>query len=223
MKRMTISLTLSIISILLSVSFASVSMAQSAANVSEEEHKKDIITKLGTVHIGMTEAELYQIFQENDRILIPKRMLDKEWHVFRDWTSKNPNDVITFYLKNGRVIWWEKQYNPSPANKGSAYEYKPGEKIDKWFFPPSKARWDGSKLKLLDWHKLVRAQKVTFILEYIKQVNETFGSNISVDVDRYILGIDYDADIAIRSWDNVLVAEAVNELLISEGKAKPKP
>jgi len=183
----------------------------------------ELITPRGKVYVGMAEENLYDIFQEHDRILIPHAILSKEWHVFRDFTSKNPNDTVTFYIDAGKVTGWKRGYASAPENKGSKYEYDNNEHIDVWFFPKGKARWDGSKVNLLDWNKLARVQKVMFILEYIKELNSKYKTGITVDVDKYILGMDYFNDNCPEACRNIAAGDAVNNLLISDGKAKEEP
>jgi len=183
----------------------------------------ELVTPRGNIRVGMKEENLYGIFQEQDRILIPQIILNKESHVFRDFTSKNRNDTVTFYINAGEVAGWKRGYASSPENKGSKYEYNNDERIDIWFFPKEKARWDGSRVNLLDWHKLSKAQKVTFILEYVKQINGEYNTNISVDVDKYILGMDYFNDNCPASCSSISASDAVNNLLISDGKAKEAP
>lgn len=191
--------------------------AQAMAEMAKDDK---IVTKLGTVYVGMPKDELSTIYQDKDRILIPHSTLNKEWIVFHDWTTKKPNAVITFYLKDDKITGWEKRFNSAPANKGSIYEYKTGAKIYEWFFPAGKARWDGSKLNLLDWNKLKKNQKVMFILEYISEINKKFGSHISVNVEKYIIGMDYYADSCPEDCRRIPAGDAINEMLISEGKAK---
>lgn len=189
----------------------------------EPSAKKEdmIVTRLGTVYVGMPEDKLYTIFQKKDQVLIPHRILSKEWIVFHDWPRKS-NDVITFYLKDGKVTGWERRYNPAPANKGSIYEYSHRENIYKWFFPAGRARWDGSKLNLLDWNKLKKVQKVMFILEYISEINKQFGTHVSVNVEKYIIGMDHYADNCPEACKRIPAGDAINEMLISDGKAKPE-
>ena len=185
-----------------------------------QETGGELVTPRGNVYVGMPTAKLYDIFQEQDRILIPHAILSKEWHVFRDFTSKNKNDAVTFYIDADKVTGWKRSYAPAAANKGSKYEYTNSEHIDVWFFPLDKAKWDGSKLNLLEWNLLVRAQKVMFIIEYMKQFNAQYHTNINVDIDRYILGMDYFTDNCPESCISISAGEAINNLLISDGKAK---
>ena len=180
----------------------------------------ELVTPRGNVYVGMPMDKLYDIFQEQDRILIPHAILAKEWHVFRDFTSKNKNDTVTFYIDADKVTGWKRSYAPAAANKSSKYEYANNEHIDVWFFPSDKAKWDGSKLNLLEWNLLVRAQKVMFIIEYMKQFNAQYHTNIAVDIDRYILGMDYFTDNCPQACINISAGEAINNLLISDGKAR---
>ncbi len=195
-------------------------VAATAFAAESSNESKELVTPRGNVSVGMSEEKLYNIFQEQDRILIPHSILGNEWHVFRDFRSKNPNDTITFYINDGKVTGWKMGYAPSPGNKGSRYEYNNNEHIDVWFFPGEKAKWDGSKVNLLDWNKLTKAQKVLFITEYIRQFNKLNDTGISVDIDRYILAMDYLNDNCPEACKSIPAGDAIDNLLISDGKAK---
>lgn len=180
----------------------------------------ELITPRGNVSVGMSVEKLYDIFQEHDRILIPHAILSKSWLVFRDFTSKDKNGTVTFFLNAGKVTGWKREFASSPENKGSKYEYDSNERIDAWFFPKDRAKWDGSKLILLEWNKLTKAQKVTFIIEYLKEFNKQYHTNIAVDIDRYIIGMDYFNDNCPQACINISASDAINNLLISDGKAR---
>ena len=181
-----------------------------------------LVTPRGDVYPGLSEEKLYDIFQEQDLILTPQAILSKEWLFFRDFTSKNKNDTVTFYIDAGKITGWNIGYSPTPGNKGSKYEYN-NELIDVWFFPKGKAKWDGSKVSLLDWNKLTRVQKVMFILEYLKQMNGKYKSGITVDVDKYILGMNYYNDNCTEICRDMAAGDAINNLLISDSKASEAP
>jgi len=198
--------------------------AEPQENTASGEQEKELVTPRGTVYVGMPIYKLYDVFQEEqDRVLIPQVILNKECHVFRDISSGNPNDVITFYIKDGKVASWTKGYVAACQNKGSQYEYDNDSHIETWFFPKEKARWDGTKVNLLDWNKLTQAQKVMFITEYVDQVNAQFKTGINVNIDKYILGMNYYSDNCPMSCRNIPAGDAVNNLLISDGKAKEAP
>jgi hypothetical protein len=183
--------------------------------------KSRIVTSLGTIYVGMPEEGLYRIFQDKDRILLPHEILDKKWLVFNNWMTNDPNDTITFYIKDGKVTGWENKYEPAPENKGSIYQFDGNANIGKWFFPPGgEARWDSSKMSLLDWHKLVTAQKIMYLKEYIAVINKRFSSKITIDMDKYIRAMDYYADNCSAPCNQIPLDTAVNNLLIEEGKAK---
>jgi hypothetical protein len=178
-----------------------------------------IITKLGTVYVGMSEDELYKIFQANDRVLMPQSILNRGWLVFNDWTSPERGDVITFHIEDGKVTEWERRYDPTPANKGSGYEYNGNEIINRWFFPPGNPRWAGSKINLLEWNRLTRIQKVMFIKEHVEYLNIKFNSRISVDIDKYILGMNFYNDNCSGECVDIPADKALNQLLVADGKA----
>lgn len=185
----------------------------------EERSNEELVTPRGNVYVGMDLDKLYEVFQEKDRILIPEAVLKRECHVFRDLASGNPNDTITFFVSSGKVTGWHKGYVASCQNKDSIYEYDNNSHIDIWFFPQDKARWDGAKVNLLDWNKLNQAQKIMFITEYIKQLNLQHDTAINVDIDKYILGMNYYSSNCPEECENIPASGAVNNLLVSDGKA----
>ena len=201
------------------VVFSSMAVSSLLAEEVAIQKEDKIETSRGTVYVGMSEDKLGAVFQANNRLLVPHNLLHEGWLVFTYWPSGRPNDVITFYLKNGKVTGWERRYNPTPVNEGSAYQYNSDEKIDKWFFPAPSSRWDGASLSLLNWNELKKSQKVMFITEYIGGLNKQFDKNISVDVDKYIIGMDYYADHCSTNCERIMATLAVNDLLISDGKA----
>ncbi|MBN2452794.1 MAG: hypothetical protein JXB40_00840 [Candidatus Omnitrophica bacterium] len=189
----------------------------------QKEFNEKIRTWRGVVYVGMPEDELRKIFQDKDRVDIPHKILDKEWLVYHDWTSRNRNDVITFYIEEGRVVKWSRKYEHAPENKGSFYEFNGNEVIKNWFFPTGASRWDGSKVNLLDWNKLTHVQKLMFIKEYVQLLNDLFDANVSVDIDKYILGMDFYTYNCPGKCSEVGATEALDQLLISDGKARAIP
>ena len=182
----------------------------------------ELVTPRGNIHVGTSKDKLYDIFHEQDRILVPQAALGKECHVFRDWTSKNPNDTVTFFVNADKVTGWHIGYVASCQNKDSKYEYDNNSPVGVWFFPKDKARWDGTKVGILDWNKFTQAQKVMFIKEYVEQMNLKYKTNITVNIDKYILGMNYFCDNCIEYCKKIPAGDAVNNLLISDGKAKEK-
>ena len=59
-----------------------------------------------------------------------------------------------------------------------------------------------------------------FILEYVKQINSQYKSYITVDVDKYILGMNYFNDNGTEACRDTAAGDAINNLLISDGKAR---
>jgi hypothetical protein len=188
-----------------------------------QERSIELVTPRGTIYVGMSKENVEDILQEWNRKFAPNSVLNKGWLIYRDITSNNPNDTITIYTTSGKVTGWDRSYVPSPENKGSKYEYKEGEYIYVWFFPKEKARWDGGELDILDWNKLLRLQKVMFLTEYVKQLNEEHGTSISIDINKYILAMDFYASNFPEAGKGVAATSGVNSLLISDGKARPLP
>lgn len=178
----------------------------------------EIVTKLGTVKVGMPKDKLYGIFQNQDRIFSHK-ILGGEWIVFRNWTSANPKtDVITFYLSDGLVAGWKNAFVPSPTNEGSIYEYKPDAKIENWFFPQGKSRWNGADMSMQEWNMLTDTQKIMFLAEYMKEVNGEKNAHISIDTTKYLLAINYYADTCSTAYISKKITDVIRSLLVSEGK-----
>lgn len=187
-----------------------------------QERSTELTTPRGSIYVGMPKENMEDLLEEQNRKFVPSYILNKGWLIYRDITSNNPNDTITIYTTSGKVTGWDRSYVPSPENKGSKYEYREGERVDVWFFPKEKARWNGYELNILDWNKLIRLQKVMFIVEYVKQLNEEYKTNINVDINKYILGMDFYSTTALPKAEWVPAVQCVNSLLVSDGKAKAK-
>ena len=184
---------------------------------------EEIVTKLGTVKVGMPKDMLYKIFQNQDRIFSHK-ILGGEWIVFRNWTSANPKtDVITFYLSDGLVTGWKDAFVPSPKNEGSVYEYKSSDSIREWFFPAGKSRWNGTDMSVQEWNMLTDTQKVLFLAEYMKEVEKEEGAHISIDTSKYLLAINYYADTCSTAYISKKITDVIRSLLVSEGKIEGEP
>ena len=183
---------------------------------------KEVKTKFGVVKVNSTRDDMYRAFPESERLYIPHKILDEEWVVFRNINSDNKHDVITFYLKNGRIEDWKENYNPSPKNEGSVYEVREGDKINKWFFPAGAAKWDGSKLTMIEWNILTDTQKVMFLTECQNELKKEYGPGISIDMGKYIIAMDYYASTCPSNCFAVPVTNIVKEFLTSEGQIAPK-
>lgn len=184
--------------------------------------EKEVKTKFGLVKVNSTRDDMYKAFPESERLYIPHKVLDEEWVVFRNINSDNKNDVITFYLKNGRIEDWKENYNPSPKNEGSVYEVPKDEKIDKWFFPTEGAKWNGAKITMIEWNILTETQKVMFLMEYQNELKKEYGPGISIDTSKYIIAMDYYASTCPSNCFAVPVTNIVKEFLTSEGQIAPK-
>ncbi|MBU4377147.1 MAG: hypothetical protein KKD29_06725 [Candidatus Omnitrophica bacterium] len=90
MKRLSIMLT-----ILLFVS--------SPVLCAELKQADKLATSLGVVYVGMPKESLYQVFSDLQQKDYRKDSQD-EWITFTDWTTKKSGDLITFHLKDGKVV-----------------------------------------------------------------------------------------------------------------------
>jgi hypothetical protein len=184
--------------------------------------EKEIKTKFGAIKVNSTRDDMYVAFPESERLHIPHKILDEEWVVFRNINSDNPHDVITFYLKNGRVRDWKENYNPTPKNEGSPYEFHEGEKIEKWFFPAGEAKWNGDRLTMIEWNVLTESQKVMFLTEYQNELKKEYGPNISIDMAKFILAMNYYADTCPSNCFAKPATDIVKELLVRDGQIASK-
>lgn len=70
------------------------------------ETTKQLATSLGLVYEGMPKEKLYETgFTE----LLQKGYRQEgndEWITFSDWTTEERGDLITFHLKDGKVVDW---------------------------------------------------------------------------------------------------------------------
>ena len=191
-----------------------------AAFTAEMDNEKEMVTSRGTVTVGMRKDMLYQIYQNQDRIFSHK-ILGEEWIVYRDWAAANPKtDVITFYLVDGLVTGWKRAFIPTPMNEGSIYEYKPDEKIENWFFPEGKSRWDGANMSVQEWNLLTDAQKVMFLTEYNKETDRKAGKHSSLDTSRYLLALNHFADTCSTAYISRKITDIIEKIVV-ENEAKP--
>ena len=175
------------------------------------------ITDKGVVTIGTPKGTLYEIFPDYHEIM-EHRMLGDEWVVFRNWTTEDPEDVITFYLKDGYVTGWKEAFNPTPQNKGSIYEYSEDDEITVWFFPAETARWDGEKMNVLDWHMLTDFQKIMFMTEYVEKLSAEYEKPINLDLNKYVLAMNHYVDLCPTECLYITLASIVKKMARSEGK-----
>lgn len=185
-----------------------------------KKENAEITSIRGEPYQGMPKDELFRLFKSRCQLLGSQKILNREWVAFRDPIIKSSNNVTTFELQDGKVMKCTAGYVTDPANQNSEYEYNVHQKMDRWFFPTERAWWNGEKVQLLDWHKLRRNQQIVFIIEYVDEINKKFNSNIRVDIDKYLLAIDYYADNCDKNCVGIPLSEAVNTLIINEGKAK---
>lgn len=188
--------------------------------VMEDGPNAEFVTSLGTIKPGMSKDELYKVFQKQDRLFAHK-VMDDQWIVFRDWTSDKPKtDVVTFYLKDSVVTGWKKAFVPSAMNKDSIYEYDQKEKIDKWFFPSGKARWDGENMTIVEWNMLTDTQKIMFLTEYAAELGQAEPEPISIDTAKYVSALNHFADTCSTSRISDKITDVTRVLLASEDKIK---
>jgi flagellar basal body L-ring protein FlgH len=69
------------------------------------------------VYPGMPKEELYQIYPVKYQI---KHIANenREMIVFDDYLTNDPGDTVTFYVKDGKVAWWDKEKaSPTPEER----------------------------------------------------------------------------------------------------------
>ncbi len=73
------------------------------------KHKGMIAKYKGIVYEGMPRYHLYDVF---DRTLEKnyRKEGNEEWITFSNWTTEEPEDVVTFYLVNGKVKEWREKW-----------------------------------------------------------------------------------------------------------------
>lgn len=110
----------------------------------------------------------------------------------------------------------------SSSEKPGIYEYDELNPPEVFFFPPERARWDGSKVTMKEWYTLTKLQKERFISEYTGELKKQYSDAID------IMGLDYLRALNIFSYysdDKVLnepSAKFIDKLLIGQGKIKAK-
>ncbi len=80
-------------------------------NISSEDQK---------IYTGMTKEKLYQAYPARYQIQCYEKG-NMEVIMFDDYLTKDIGDTITFYLKDGKVDWWDKvQVNATPEDRLAA-------------------------------------------------------------------------------------------------------
>lgn len=74
-----------------------------------QEPNAKIITELGIVYVGMpkeylAEAGYTDLLQKGYR-----REGNEEWITFLNWTTEEPDDLVTFYIVDGKVKGWKEK------------------------------------------------------------------------------------------------------------------
>jgi len=110
----------------------------------------------------------------------------------------------------------EDNFNPFPKNKSSIYQYKQDDIPDVCFFPPDKARWDGSKITSKEWGMLTDFQKASFISEYISELGKKYGKDIEINGWRWLIALN--AFASNYEYDDVSMTKVIRELLSEQGK-----
>lgn len=80
---------------------------------------------------------------------------------------------------------WPLDAEKGAGSGGSVYEYDENDMPAAFFFPPEKARWDGTKVTIREWYMLTDYQKEKFITEYLDEMRKAYSSPIDV------IGLDY--------------------------------
>lgn len=89
------------------VIFISAASAFSPARAQQQEKKSDILM----ISVGMPKENIYAVYPAQYQL--KDYMKDgMEVIVFNDYLTSHKGDIITFYLKNGKVHWWDKVHGP---------------------------------------------------------------------------------------------------------------
>ncbi|NQT21956.1 MAG: hypothetical protein HQ579_00790 [Candidatus Omnitrophica bacterium] len=79
-----------------------------------ENQAEKLATAMGIVYVGMPKEALYEIYtpltQKGYR-----KIDDEEWIAFSDWTTEESGDLVTFYLKEGKVKGWKANPSEKPV------------------------------------------------------------------------------------------------------------
>ena len=88
-------------------------------NKSAPASDKEATPKERPYYAGMTKEMLYKIYPVSSQENYFKKG-DEEWIVFDDVvTTSNLKDVIAFYLKDGKVLGWDKRRLPKSPQERS--------------------------------------------------------------------------------------------------------
>jgi len=128
--------------------------------------------------------------------------------------------IVPLLFANLSLAAEQKESDPFQKNRGTAYEYKDNDTPDIWFFPVDKARWDGSKVTVKEWHMLTDFQQAMFVAEYIKELKNQYKTDIKYNVREYLLFLDSFITGYLSTNPDIQIRMIIEAVLAQQGKIK---
>lgn len=108
------------------------------------------------------------------------------------------------------------------TDKPSYFKYDESNPPAVFFFPPEKARWDGSRITIREWYMLTDYQKQKFINEYLDEMRRNYSSPIDVISMDYLRALNIFSTFSSEKASAEPTARVIDKLLAGQGKVSPK-
>lgn len=125
---------------------------------------------------------------------------------------------ILFILQCATGIAWCLDPAQAPKSGSSVYEYDEKDPPAVFFFPPEKARWDGSRVTIREWYMLTETQKEKFISEYLEEIRKSYRSPIDVVGLDYLRALNMFSYFANEKKAASPTTKVIDSLLAGQGK-----
>lgn len=83
---------------------SSLAFAETDYKLYTREDAEKLATAMGVVYVGMPKEELYKVYTNQKGYY---KEDNEEWISFSDWMTDESGDLISFYLKDGKVKGWK--------------------------------------------------------------------------------------------------------------------
>lgn len=118
--------------------------------------------------------------------------------------------------------WCEETEVPSTTS-ADLFTYDEADPPAVFFFPPDKARWDGTRITVREWYMLSELQKQKFISEYLDEMRRQYDSPIDVAGAEYLKALNMFSYFSSDKSSAEPTIKVIDRLLSGQGKMLTRP